>query len=315
MLRDTQVRLPAIRRGDALSPLAHRRSVGDCYRQRSAFTLIELLVVIAIIAILAAMLLPALNRSKTKAQGIMCMNNIHQLTLAWVQYSYDSRDRIPYSSSSSSAPNPEIDQYVWVTGRIDLDPANRSNWDLNMDIVRSPLWPYCGKSAAIWKCPADRSTIVPPFGPFGGQRIPRIRSMSMLVWLGGFGGQLVTGYPGVTSPPWRLYLKLGDLAEPGPSRTLVFWDEREDAINWGNFFVDMTGFPDRPQSTQFNWDLPGSYHNGAGGLSFADGHSEIKRWLDPRTTPPLSGLTSGPIPSPGNRDVIWLQERTTRRLP
>ncbi len=85
-------------------------------------------------------------------------------------------------------------------------------------------------------------------------------------------------------------------------------------INWGNFYIDMTGYPDQPQLLQFNWDMPGSYHNGAGGLSFADGHAEIKRWLDGRTTPPLEQLTRGPAPSPRNVDISWLQQRATRRI-
>ncbi len=140
--------------------------------------------------------------------------------------------------------------------------------------------------------------------------------MSMSIWFGGFGGELHSGYPGVTSPPWRLYLKLGDLTDPGPTRTALFWDQREDSINWGNFYTDMTGWPDTPTQTQFNWDLPGFYHHLAGGLSFADGHSEIRRWRDPRTIPPIRvGVMwiSGPMSSPRNPDIIWLQERATRR--
>ena len=243
----------------------------------------------------------------------MCMNNMRQLTFGWIQYSHDSRDRIPYSSAAPT-PDPAIDQFVWVTGLIDNNPGNPSNWYLEVDLKKSPLWPYCGNAAAIWKCPADTSTIIPTFGAFQGQRVPRIRSMAMLVWLGGFGGTLKTGYPGVTSPPWRLYLKLTELVDPGPARTLLFWDERQDAINYGNFFIDMTGYPDKPAATQFNWDWPGSYHNGAGGLSFTDGHAEIKRWRDSRTTPPFSAVVQGPLPSPRNQDIIWLQERSTRRI-
>ena len=285
-------------------------------RWRIAFTLVELLVVIAVIAILAAMLLPALKKGKMKAQGIICLNNMHQLTLAWIQYAHDSRDLIPYASGAGAGgvPDPAADVYAWVIGTIDQSTLNPSNWDPGVDIEKSPLWPYCGKSTAIWKCPADRSTIVPAIGPLQGQRVPRVRSMSMLVWQGGFAGKLNTHYPGVKSPPWRLYLKLTHILDPGPASTLLFWDEREDAINWGNFFVDMTGYPEVPPLTQFNWDWPGSYHNRAGGVSFSDGHAEIKRWRDPRTTPPLSCTTNGPCPSPNNKDIIWLQQRATRRL-
>lgn len=109
------------------------------------------------------------------------------------------------------------------------------------------------------------------------------------------------------------------MIDPGPSNTLLFWDEREDAINWGNFFVDMTGFPDHPNATEFAQDFPASYHNRAGGLSFVDGHAEIKRWLDPRTTPPIRKDSSwlnaaATTPSPNNPDIRWLQERATRQI-
>jgi len=284
------------------------------------FTLIELLVVIAIIAILAGMLLPALSKAKTKAHGIMCMSNMRQLSLAWTQYAHDANDQIPYASPANlGGTDPRTDPYVWVTGLLDFDPANPSNWDISKDIQKSPLWTYCGGAPGIWRCPGDKSSVVPNSGPYKGRRVPRVRSMSMSIWLGGFGGKLSTPLPGVSSPPWRLYLKSSELLDPGPSSTLLFWDEREDAINWGNFFVDMTGFPDQPTATQFAQDYPASYHNRAGGLSFVDGHAEIKRWADPRTAPAVrkdsNWLSAGPsIASPNNRDIVWLQERATRRI-
>jgi len=288
-------------------------------QHKSGFTLIELLVVIAIIAILAAMLLPALSKPKAKAQGIMCMSNMRQLSIAWIQYVQDSREFLPFASASGSPgpANPKTDPYVWVTGLIDFNPANPSNWNIETDIKKSPLWPYGANAPGIWRCPADRSTIVPSSGPFQGKRVARVRTMSMSIWLGGFGGFLgpgVTGLPGVTSPPWRLYLKSSDIVDPGPTGTLLFWDEREDIVNWGNFFVDMTGYPNQPSAWQFGGDMPASYHNGAGGLSFVDGHAEIKRWRDPRTTPPVrNGFWLGG-PSPRNPDVFWLQDRATRKM-
>jgi len=106
------------------------------------------------------------------------------------------------------------------------------------------------------------------------------------------------------------------MANPGPARTWVFLDEREDKINYGNAFTDMTGYPNAPSSWQFHFDFPGSYHHRACGFSFADGHSELKRWLDERTMPPIQ--TDGSwnaqvyVPSPGNQDIFWMQDRSTR---
>src|ERR1041385_8643140 len=182
-----------------------------------AFTLIELLVVIAIIAILASMLLPSLSRAKLKAQGIQCMNNHRQLCLAWRQYTEDNRDQLLFASGDKTTFEP----YVWVGGTLDFKPSNTSNWDPSVDIYRSPMWPYCGKSLGIWKCPADTSYVT-----VAGTNVPRVRTMVMNVYLGGFKG---TGGGNFDPKSWLLYLKYSQLSNPGADRVFVFLDEREDA--------------------------------------------------------------------------------------
>ncbi len=292
---------------------SHWTWLGGGGGRRGGFTLIELLVVIAIIGILAALLLPVLNKGKLKAQGIQCMNNHKHLTLAWKMYSDENNDTLLYASGVS--PYTSHDPDVWVSGWVNWQtPSKPSNWDVNEDLARSPLWPYCGKSAGIWRCPADRSAV-----NVNGQRLPRVRSMSMNLWVGGFRG-MDYGLSGDREPfavggkDWRVYLKMADFVDPGASRTFLFLDMREDSIDVGNFAPDMTGWPDHPEQAGF-YDLPGSYHHRAGGLSFADGHSEIHRWVDERTMPPL--VQNGDVPddfsSPGNKDILWLQEHSTRR--
>src|SRR2546426_12793859 len=117
-------------------------------RKKQAFTLVELLVVIAIIAILTGLLLPSVAKAKTKGQGIQCLNNHRQLMLAWRMYNEDNTDNLLYASFSYLSGESYKDPYVWVLGLIDFDPANSSNWDVDRDIKKSPLWPYCGKSTA-----------------------------------------------------------------------------------------------------------------------------------------------------------------------
>ena len=282
---------------------------------RQGFTLIELLVVIAIIAILAAMLLPALARAKQKAQGIQCMNNHRQLCLAWRLYSDDNNDSLVFASTDTGDPNLNyavLDKSAWTGAHMDFDPNNRANWDMTVDMIKRPLWPYA-KTPAIYKCPCDTSML-----NVNGVMKPRLITMAMNLYVGGFDG---TDGGWAWADPFSVFTKYSQIsgsASPGPSKTFIFLDMRQDRVNWGNFMTDMSGFPDQPGQYRFTSDLPGFYHDGAAGFSFADGHSELKRWLDPRTTPPMATTVVGDpggqpeLMSPNNPDVAWLQDKATR---
>lgn len=263
----------------------------------------ELVVVVAVLGLLLATLLPALARAGSGSKAFQCLNNNRQLCNAWRMYADDNRDRIVYASDDGSTTLHPQNQYAWTWAHMDFNAAYRGNWDTNYDIVVRPLWPYTGRNADIYKCPSDQSYVV-----VNGSPRPRIRSMSMNVYLGGFAGT-DGGYGFATT--YRLFLKTTELNSPGPARTFVFLDMRSDAIGWGDFFTSMAGYPNSTAQYQF-YDFPGMLHDNGAGFSFADGHTELHRWLDPRTTPPLSGqILTTPVASPGNADIAWLQAHST----
>ena len=249
-----------------------RAGAGAPGRQsRLAFTLIELLVVIAIIAILAALLLPALSRAKGKAQAIGCVNNMKQLAMCWFMYAGDNNDYLVLNNPFSSTPDTS-----WLTGNM-----TSSTEATNVNLIRiGYLWKY-NQSLGIYHCPSDQTRV--------GSALT-VRSYSLSGQMGGtdnpqgrpWDGQLLMlGNPGY--PP---KMKFTQITKPQPSLALTFVDESDLSIDDGFYFIWL---PKITGALNDMWgNMPAVRRHGGNGtcFAFADGHAEIWRWRDPRTTDP-----------------------------
>jgi len=280
------------------------QALGPPFRQpplkRRGFTLIELLVVIAVIAILASLLLPSLSKAKEKAQAVKCLNNLRQLGYAWQMYNGDNADHITPNTSFHDGAVPTGRDSTWVQGWLDAEQFVPDNTN-TLFLMESHLWPY-HQELALWRCPADKSKT--PL-PGSGTAVSRVRTVAMNKWL----NCAKAWHDGSGGEAFKVVRKITDMTDPAPASTLLLIDEREDSINDGHFVVTM----DETGAAAKMVDFPGSYHNRAASINFADGHSELRRWRDPRTYPPLERGKDLQldVPSPHNPDVLWLQQRST----
>ena len=274
----------------------------EAKRARAAgFTLIELLVAIAIIAILAALLLPALTKSKQQALGIQCLSNHKEMILAWGLYADDNHGHL--------VPLQWYDNDVlgssWLEGVLSWAANNSDNTNVLFLTGPGAKLAHYTQNYQIYRCPADVYTCTE-----SGKQVARVRSISMNAFIEG-GANGPSTVSGVNSA-WRCYNKESDINLPSPVNLWVHLDEQADSINDASFVPDVgSSLTDNPGQWE---DLPASYHNGAGVFNFADGHGEIHMWRVPSTCLPVKKAAYNGLSAPGSQDIMWVIQHSSAPL-
>jgi prepilin-type N-terminal cleavage/methylation domain-containing protein/prepilin-type processing-associated H-X9-DG protein len=307
------------------NPLQPRRSAP------SGFTLIELLVVIAIIAILAAMLLPALAKAKQRAQAIACLSGTKQLLLGWRMYADDNNDLLapndyPYLTQYAGEPAAtQATQKNWAVGTME-QPGDAEDQPSIAGISEmldpnTLLSPYV-KSKPVYHCPADQwpdpnannktHTRSYSMNSAVGTLFNSASSAGTRVGAAVQGGWLLGASYSANQTTYLTYGKMSSFTRPGPVNTWVFMDENSYTINDGSLAISAVA----GGANDYLIDYPASTHGGAVGLAFADGHSIIHKWMDQRTYTPPKGTTAGSggtgtTASPNNKDCEYLAPLTS----
>jgi len=263
-------------------PAAHPSAKRTSRKPACGFTLVELLLIVAIISVLSALLLSPLARSKAKVESLSCVNNLRQLSLAWLLYADEHNERLV---NNHGVPETLSRRQTWANNVQDWE-ASDDNTNLLL-LANSKLAPFASRSTRIYKCPSDREP-----APNG----PRIRSMSMNAMVGD-PGELTNRF----NPLYAQYFKKSEVQNP--AGIFVFLDEHADTLNDG-FFVNRL-------EDQSWGNLPGSYHNGGANFAYADGHAASHHWLVPGIARPVLRTRIDKIPATPPTDFDWLKLRTS----